>query len=339
MDLVITVAALIVAIYAVTPRERQLALLPKFSVVDQLSLAAVLAAALYLDYYAIFKNHGFGMHPPSWLKGLTPSGAIPLVLLVGAGVLWLRAKYARLSLWRVRQFHALAEEMLWNERHVELLALLEQHIRQLFRIAHSDLLVSRVRARLQPAGGYERMEDSVLLMAEINGDDPPKPLRLRNTQRPRPSRLDVPRMVARFLLRLLPAYEVESQEASDMIRTTFLNQPFIASLARYRPYLGITMLEEWSVEFDREQFTDLYLRELLQNPTSVLYAKISNNRKMFGDRYALPATNRLLSFLFSDARVAKELEVYRSIGEFVVWELDRLHRNPNDDYYNEPLVS
>jgi hypothetical protein len=335
MELLITVVSLAVAIYAVTPRERQLSLMLKLGAFGSFWIFAAVffLATFYLSFYEFFEAHGTAAHSTAWPTGITPTRCVPLVLLAGMCVLWIRIKYTRLSVRHIRRFHKLAGEMLWNGAHAELLALFQDHIRELFAIAHSDFRLSKLRRRIV-SHLSPKFEDLIAsLDPEIraigpNGIAPggPKPLNWAL------------RFFAKPLLRVLPTYDAEALDASEIIRTVLLNEPFVASLARYRPYLGVKALEIWTEKYDREEFLNLYMNELMGNTTSIIYAEIAaNQNQLRGPRYELPRTNRLLCSLFADARVAHSLEVYRPVGEFALRELDRLAKDPQNDPYNRPL--
>ncbi len=110
-------------------------------------------------------------------------------------------------------------------------------------------------------------------------------------------------------------------------------------LARTRPYLGVTVFENLRVQGDkffREEFANLYLTALMAERSSIFYVELANNRNMAAQhRYRLPPENRFLDFLFRDARVAQDLEIYRFVGEFMLHELDGLSRSPGGDPYNQ----
>jgi hypothetical protein len=83
---------------------------------------------------------------------------------------------------------------------------------------------------------------------------------------------------------------------------------------------------------ERDAFLDNYVACLLANPASLLYREISDIQSQGG--YRIPESDKLLHFLFADARWARRLAMWRPIGESVIAELDRLRRDHEEDQYN-----
>src|SRR4051812_35596847 len=97
MDLLITVLALLVAIYSVLPRERRLDLRLRFGTIDIIIFAVGVGVVTYLDLYGFFKVRGLVMRPPQWTVGLTTVQAAHIILLAMLISLGLRTQTARLS--------------------------------------------------------------------------------------------------------------------------------------------------------------------------------------------------------------------------------------------------
>ena len=322
MDLLITVVTLVVAVYAIIPRERQLSLTLKLGTFDWFWLVYLLLffCTIYLSFYPFFESRGWAPASCNWPTGITPANCIPLLLLVGLGGLWLRIKFSRLSLRHIWKFSDLAQDLLWAGSHAELLALFQNNVKEFFRIYYCDFWPTRLRSRLL-ARVSPRFE--TFIFAVETGKD----VKLLN---PFLARL------ARPLIRVLPAREREQQAAAETARGIFLAQPFVASLARSRPYLGLTILDLWSSKFEQTEFLGLYMNELLSYRTSVFYAELANNQNMSSNnRYVLASGNRLLRFFLADARVAYTMNVYKPVGDFALRELDQLARNPGNDPYNQ----
>jgi hypothetical protein len=92
VDLLLTVATLLVAIYAVVPRARQLDLRLRIQVIDWIVLVVGSLAVTYLQFYEFFKLHSLSVasktwFPRRWLQGISPHDATYLVILVM--MLWL----------------------------------------------------------------------------------------------------------------------------------------------------------------------------------------------------------------------------------------------------------
>jgi len=319
MDLLITVFSLLVAIYASFPRERRLDLRLRFGTLDALIFAFGVIAVAYLDLYTFFKIHGLVFTPPKWSRGFTKIQASHVVLVTMLVTLGLRSRFARLTRGKITRFQQLADELLWSESYLDLLFLFEAHLPKFFVLYHGDGVLQRFRAKYAPQITIEYL------------------LRLK-TQPPRSKGSRVISKVLRPLLSLIPEHKVHHAIVVQTAHNILQSKGFVSTLARARPYLGLEIITNLRTQGDkwfREEFVELFMTELLSNHSSVYYTELANSRNMSGmHRYSIPANNRLLTFLLSEATIAQELEVYRPVGNFVLKELDRLSRTPESDDYN-----
>ena len=97
MELLVTVASLLVALYAVIPRERQMELRFRISLMEWFAGAAGFILILYLEYYEFWMARGWAPGPAKWPCGLTPTTVKPLIVLSIAMFLGFRIRFARLS--------------------------------------------------------------------------------------------------------------------------------------------------------------------------------------------------------------------------------------------------
>jgi hypothetical protein len=290
MDLLITAVGLLVAVYAILPRERHLDLGLRFGTLDVVVCVAACAAVLYLDLYSFFKAHGLVPRLPKWSVGLNPTEVIHVVLAVLVLALVLRARFARLSKRKIYKFQELADELLWSRSYLELLALFEAHIKQFFRIYHGDFWTRRLRERWLPDFSV-----ATLVLAMERGEQrPPERALLGWIVRPVVSRL--------------PEYRAQSAVAANTARSVLLSGGFVGALAGSRPYLGLEIVQNLLVpggRFFREQFVGLYVDALLSQKSGVLYAELAEPGEGRGlYRYVIPNGSRLLHFLFTPAKTA-----------------------------------
>jgi hypothetical protein len=324
VDLLLTVATLLVAIYAVVPRARQLDLRLRIQVIDWIVLVVGSLAVTYLQFYEFFKLHSLSVasktwFPRRWLQGISPHDATYLVILVM--MLWLvvHLPFARLSRRKLPKFRDLVEELYWAASYSELFALFQRHHDRLFKIYHTDFLLSRLRRYLTP-DPFTRIRSELLLPEE--GSPEPAPHRLR----------DVLQFAFAPIVPLLPAYERAVRITEETLRTILLSPRVVDALSKTRPYLGLDFISRWRPGDGVFDFVDLYIRALLADPTSILYSELRNNQNSSTNRYYINPSNRLLSFFLAKAQVAHEYEVYRPPGEYALAFLDELAREPNDPY-------
>lgn len=87
-----------------------------------------------------------------------------------------------------------------------------------------------------------------------------------------------------------------------------------------RPYFGIALIR--NEVYGAADFCERYLSRLIGIPGSALYHELATNLVSQGVAYDLPSRNRLLHFLFADARRAERLSAWKGIGNYVERLLD-----------------
>ncbi|AXC15957.1 hypothetical protein ACPOL_6747 (plasmid) [Acidisarcina polymorpha] len=339
MGLLITILSLLAAVIAVTPRERQLDLRVRFKVLDWAIASIGTLALIGLEFYEFLETH-FSFVPPekSWPTGLTSKNAIYLIFLVVALVIPLRLRFAKLSKRRMSIFRELIEELYWNGNYGELIALLQTHLKSLFRIYRDDFPISRLRAKVYPLA-FPHYDPAVIeeILKAVNGPSKTKPRKRRNEFQERLAFRF--KRIAWRLLKLLPDGGTAKEDATELIRGIFFAPKFVTALSQTRPYLGLEIFTEFKNTFDRTEFIELFMRELLKDSHSVLFREIRNNQNMSGRRYQLPETNRLLFFLLKDLNFAKDVNIYKPVGDFMLTYLDELAAGTTKDPYNRPSDS
>jgi hypothetical protein len=109
----------------------------------------------------------------------------------------------------------------------------------------------------------------------------------------------------------------DAEIASDIVRITFTSPKLVNFIAESKPYFGITLLSQRVYQV--EEFTYLYFQNLMKNRQSIFYYEVRNNQNTSTiSGYDFPVSNRLLHFLFADARNAERLGVWSPIGEFLL---------------------
>lgn len=337
MELLLTVLALLAAIYALVPRVRQLDLQLRLGLFDKFVMVVATAAVLYLEFNNFFSAKGWVLSG-RWPQGITPTNSIYLVLLGTVGVLFFRIRFAHLSRRKMRKFKELIEELYWAESYAELLALLQKHLAQLFTIARSKTLWSRLRTKLEPAPWPQlTVEDLQDLKGEFG---------LRTDARARgcaPDRFlasfyHIRQQLRELLLKLLTKNDTAQQNALELVRTILLSPRLMKALVRTRPYLGLDIIRQWTGFYGCVDFISLYLTELLRDPLSVLYQELAENRNILAShRYIIPESNRIIHFFLSDAAFANQVGVYKPVGDYAESYLDDLARDPENDPYNRAM--
>jgi hypothetical protein len=329
MELLITVAALFAAIYAVVPRDRQLNLQLRVGVFDWIVVLLASILVLYLEFNDFFSARRWVFSRP-WPTGVTPQNTIYLVLLAASAILLLRLRFKRLSRNKIGQFRELIEQLYWSESYGEVFTLLQNNLRELFRIAESNTWSDRIRNHLRRAGGNWNLNESgplIDLTAAEAGE-----AHARHSP-------DWMRYLASQFFNFLPKGNHESgRQAQELISGILLSTRLVTALVTTRPYLGLDIIRQWPRSYQRTEFINLYITQLIRDTASAFYVEIEKNQnRRFSHRFAIPESNRLMHFLLSDAKFAHENGIYKPVGDYGVLYLDELARQPQQDPYNKPL--
>lgn len=352
IDSFIQIAALIVAIYALVPRARQLELRIRIGVLEILIEIIYVLAILYLLFYDTFLKLGLA---PQWrLKDaldITPATAtFPVTVLFLLFFFW---RFQRRTIPRksINKFQELAEELLQRGDYPELISLLDRYWESLLRIYFGSPFINRFRKGLEklvlllsPEKDGERLlgqfsSDQLEALSKIwedvlKSESKIEKRKASNTRGFRDLLRKVARVFVQWFMNILPDYQSYSEAAGDLIRVITTNQPFIEAISRIRPYFAIRMLEnnyfsQWA------EFLDSYLKSLLRNPQSVLYYEVLNIQRSSRKRdKELPKSNRLLRFLLNDAKEAEKMSIWKPIGDEVLRFLEERSVHPEEDSYN-----
>ena len=142
-------------------------------------------------------------------------------------------------------------------------------------------------------------------------------------------------LLKRYLLRIASRFPDE-QCSREIMRATLTRPEFVRAVARTEPYFVLLVLPLNLQEIP--DFVNIYFSESLSTPSSAFCSEIRNNQDLLsGDRYAVPSSNRILYHLLSKAHVARDLAVYRPIGETVIRELQVLRHRGSPDPHLRPV--
>lgn len=320
LESILALAALLVAIYAIVPRDRRLGMVLKLNLIDWFLIIVSLVVVHYLQFYNFFRS--FNLTPQLGLSkwGVTPKNATYIVILITVLILYLRLRFAKLSKGKVFKFRELTGELLRTGQQLDLISLLENHLKSLVRIYRNDFFLPKVRERLNPPieviiRNFQKNENGSLL-------------------KKKKSKIKVG--LKNWVSSKIPGYSKETEAAQDIIRQLLLSEDFVNSVAKNRPYFALKLINQpFHEQFD---FLNLYVTALLSNTSSILYYEIQNNQNISSfHRYHLYESNKFLHFLFKDTKVAKKLSVWKPFGDYSLSFLDSQTRNPSQHEYNQDM--
>lgn len=131
---------------------------------------------------------------------------------------------------------------------------------------------------------------------------------------------------------------------SESVRRKLLDYEFVNQIVKFRPYFGLRIITDKKLDlYFKREFAEQYFAVLLKNKNSILYKEIENNQNLSPSnfhRYSIPNSNRIIHSIFSDIDLAKELQVWKPIGEVIIAILDEQYRKDRDVYteYQEKIT-
>lgn len=246
------------------------------------------------------------------LGGAEPGPPRKLAFVIACG--WLFGAVAihalvKPSLSSVPAFTQVATTLIDEEQYGDALKLLEPQIGLLARASRRKCIRQKLRDWLEGFGPTS--ENSFK----------------RYLRRPRDRRFsgeswpDWAAMPVRALARLVPSGRRGEHAASDMFQLILSSPQLFDYIVARRPYFALSLVRHQI--YGAADFLENFLGELMRRPGSALYQEISTNDASDGMvGYRLPARNRILHFLFADARVGEELSAWKGVGDYVKRLLD-----------------
>lgn len=315
LDGFLTVLALLAAIYAVLSPVQRLRLGLAWKAQAALGFIAIIVI-LALELYEV-------KAPPCpsaigvacrWL--VIPDGEIgasrKIAFLIAFAWLILAIlihNRSRPSLQSIPGFTRLAVELIDEEQYGDAVKLLDPRIDLLARASGRRCWQQRLHDWLEEFGPTD--PNSFAAMSRRSGD------RKFSGQR-WPSWAAWP---VRKMAHVVPRYERSETAASDMLQMLFNSSRLMTYIAERRPYFGLALIR--NQVYGAADFCERYLSYLIAAPGSALYHELTTNLTSEGPvTYALPRRNRLLHFLFADARRAEQLSAWKGVGNYIERLLD-----------------
>ena len=314
LDGFLTFLTLVAAIYALaTPVGK---LRARFGLAIQISVAFLaLALVLYLEFFQVL-----GQPCPAtlgcacdWLifpddDSFTPPQLAFLVVLIWMVLAW--AVYVHsVSQPRTRALPTLSrlvDNLVYEQRFAEVLKLVEPSLPLIGQAARRRLRLQSLHDRLAVMGS----NDPALHYFIYDKDA------FEREER----RSSFSKRVRRWtgsLARFVPAQRRAETAAQDIARVLFRSEDLRRYIATTRPYFAIPLLQLKMHE--TRDFSEAYFGDLISDTGSVLYQELEQDQNISSQgEYNFPESNRLLHFLFADANTAKNLEVWRPIGEHLL---------------------
>ncbi|EGR2710753.1 hypothetical protein KY939_000444 [Vibrio parahaemolyticus] len=321
----LTVLAILVAGYTLLAEERRVDLKLRFSWIDKFVIVFLVITLLYAIYLPVLNATGLAL-PFTWLWGfdekLTAFTAIVAILLYLA----LKLGGKRLPKSKISDWQKASSHLLRNQRFEQLAFLLDKYHHQ-FIAAFQDNWFDRIRAKLLAPYRPSIRELIGLEFGEKSDDS-------SMSSRVKPTLINLMKPFAFAVSYCLPDNsrykEAVSTSISDILKSNF----FVKHLAQTQPLLCAKFT---TLRFSADdEFTTLFLKELIANTSSPLYRELRDNQNCsYTGEYYIDDSNPLLSFYFKDIETASQVGIWKPIGDYTL-EFIRKQKG-EDNYYNQPL--
>ena len=321
----LTVLAILVAGYTLLAEEKRIDLKLRFSWVDKSVVCFLVSALLYAIYLPVLSAIDLAL-PFKWLWGfdekVTAFTAIVAILLYLA----LKLGGKRLPKSKTTDWQKASSHLLRNQKFEQLAFLLDKYHHQ-FLLAFHDRWFDQVRARLI-APYRPSIQDIIELELGKESDDNSMSSLVKTTL------VNLMKPFAFTLSYCLPDHRKYREDVSASISAIFKSHLFVRHLAQTQPLLCAKFTK---VRFSADdEFTTLFLKELIANTSSPLYRELQDNQNCsYTGEYYIDDSNPLLSFYFKDIEIASQVSVWKPIGDYTKEFIKK--QKGEDNYYNKPF--
>lgn len=314
LDGFLTFLTLAVAIYALLPPVAKIR--ARLGAWVQIPVAiSALALVLYLELFkwlgqpcptALGRTCNWLVFPED--GSITPPQAAFLVVLIWLMIAWAIHNLSRPGAAALPSISRVLDNLVYEKSFAEALKLVEPSLPLIGRAAKRELRLQSIHDRL----------------AVLRGNDLQLALRLANfdwkivmKNADRNQAVKFKRRIVGYLSWFVPAQRRAENAAVDIARVLFRSPELRTFVAQMRPYFAIPLLQ--LDLYGKQEFSDAYFTALISDTSSVLYMEMEQNQNLTSQSgYYYPEQNRLLHFLFSNPETARNLSVWKPIGEHLL---------------------
>ncbi|MEZ8215832.1 hypothetical protein ACED61_20425 [Vibrio sp. 1F148] len=321
----LTVLAILVAGYTLLAEEKRIDLKLRFSWADKSVVGFLVSALLYVIYLPVLNALDLAL-PFKWLWGFNEK--ITAFTAIVATLLYLALKLGgkRLPKSKTYDWQKASSHLLRNQKFEQLAFLLDKYHHQ-FLLTFQDRWFDRVRSRLM-APYRPSIQELIDWELGEESDDSSRSNRVKTTL------VTLMKPFAFALSYCLPDHGKYKEDVSASISDILKSHLFVRHLARTQPLLCAKFTR---VRFSSDdEFTTLFLKELIANTSSPLYRELQDNQNCsYTGEYYIDDSNPLLSFYFKDIEIASQVSVWKPIGDYTK-EFIKNQKGENN-YYNKPF--
>lgn len=309
----LTILGLVVASFAIIPKERRLDLSLRITRIDWLIISISFILVHYIMYFPTFKAFGFYIELGEWKWGFDEENTTYLIFLFLSFYLFWRIKTSKVSKANINGFSELFERLLSENKHMELTFLLENHLDDILRVQKQSSLRNYVASKIRPE-------------PEIFG--------FLNSDRKENVFKNAFREPLTKLSNNLEHQDSHNEIAFSITQRIFTSQKYVSYISQSRPYFCLnTIKKDFS---QKKDFLALFFQSQIRNNHSIYYYELENSHNLrTGNRFELYESNKLLYFLFNEVSTAEKLSIYKPVGDEVFHHID--NNKELIERYQEPF--
>ncbi len=326
LDGFITFLTLLIGGYALIPSVRRMQLRLAARGIVPWSLAAI-GGVLFFEFFSLL-----ALPCPASQDGMcsaielgpdgpiTPQQAAFLVVLAWLMILLWQLSHHRLRVRDLPALNRLSQQLAEERRFTELLDLIQPCLTLIDECACRERPFQKRRDKLAPSRTALQLEQMIALLD--GRAEAPQPLAWHQRHWS---------TTKSWFGSWLPSGTHEEESASDVLHILLKQREVVEHICLSRPRFAARLLSLQA--YGVNDFSDRMLEWMIEHPESILYEEVQEIQNLPGVAYEVPEQNVLLHALFSDAEVAKRLDVYRPVAESSLARLNQA----NDPAYCRSL--
>ncbi len=331
----LTIIGLLIAAYALLPREDKLNLSLR---IGALEIFLGVISVIAIHYYQFYGYCVAWDLPRKPLNNVRPQDVSYAIIIFSILLLMGRMKFGQMYIKKTNRLQELVERLKHSKQHSTLISLIDKNFETILKIHRNDFLPQKLKSWLTP--------EPHVFIHNFARDTEEEGTLSRTTYRFIKFRKFITTHFPWIRL-LIPGNENHTSAIRGILTSTLNDKEFVRSIVQNRPYFILKSLPPSTHEI--EYFVFLFFYFLIEEKGSILYSEIENNVDIVDfskKRYYIDPQNQLLYKIFHNSNVAYESKLWKPIADSVIAHLDYANKDDklikeyneyNSKFQNEPF--
>lgn len=290
---IITILSLIVAIYAIIPKEKKLDLKIKLSFIEYFVIIISFIITNYIILYPVLLQIGLSPNLGTWEYGLNDEVVIYLNFIILIIFISYRTSRASINRSNIEVARELFEELIFESKHHELTLLIEKHIQNIAKVERSHRLRNIIANKIAPPSPF-------IFLTE-------------------PQKNSYIQYFAKERQAISAMIEVPDEKrviARNIMHRVFTNTELINHMSISRPYIFLKIVELNNKL--SEDFLYYFIHHLIDNKNSIYYYELRNTETIRShNRYVIDKNYRFIDYFLNHPQNSETHRIYKIIGDKV----------------------